>query len=104
MDEPNQTLIEFDGITKVFPGVKALNRVSFSIRKNEIHALVGENGAGKSTLINIISGALQPDGGRILFKGVPTVVPDPQVAYRLGISTVSQEFKLCANLTIAGNI
>jgi ABC-type sugar transport system ATPase subunit len=98
------TLVEFQGISKSFPGVKALSRVSFSITKGEIHALVGENGAGKSTLINICCGVLRPDEGRILVNGSPVRIESPQDAEREKIATVFQEIPICTNMTVAQNI
>ncbi len=97
-------LLEFSEISKAFPGVQALDQVSFSIKRGEVHALVGENGAGKTTLINIASGALQPDGGRIVWTGGVVSLPDPRAAQNLGISTVHQELNLCPNLSVAGNV
>jgi ABC-type sugar transport system ATPase subunit len=98
------TLIEFQGISRSFPGVKALSAVSFSIARGEIHALVGENGAGKSTLINICCGVLRPDGGRILMNGVPVRFETPKDAERQKIATVFQEIPICTNMTVAQNI
>ena len=69
-------MIQLDGITKRFPGVLALDSVSFAVNAGEIHAVVGENGAGKSTLMNILAGELQPDAGEVLYQGQPR--PDPQ--------------------------
>ncbi len=97
-------VIEFSEICKAFPGVQALDSVSFAIRQGEVHALVGENGAGKTTLINIASGALQPDSGRVLWMGREVSIPGPRAAQDLGISTVHQEMNLCHNLTVAGNV
>ena len=103
-EQRSDFLIEFSEISKAFPGVQALDRVSFAIRQGEVHALVGENGAGKTTLINMASGALQPDGGRILWMGREVSIPEPRAAQNLGISTVHQELNLCHNLTVAGNV
>ncbi len=103
-ERDTELLIEYAGISKAFPGVQALDNVSFSVRRGEVHALVGENGAGKTTLINITAGALQPDGGRILWVGQEVNIPDPRVAQTLGITTVYQELNLCPNLTVAGNV
>ncbi len=97
-------IIELENITKEFPGVRALDHVSFSIWSGEIHAVVGENGAGKSTLMNILAGDLQPDSGTIIYKGKRQVIPDPHVSQQLGISVVYQEPALCPNLTIAENM
>jgi len=100
----SDSVIEFSEISKAFPGVQALDRVSFAVRQGEVHALVGENGAGKTTLINIASGALQPDSGRVLWMGREVNIPGPRAAQDLGISTVHQELNLCHNLTVAGNV
>lgn len=97
-------IIQLEAITKQFPGVRALDNVSFAIYPGEIHAVIGENGAGKSTLMNILTGELQPDSGRVLFKDKPQVIPNPYVAQQLGISVVHQELALCANLSVAENI
>ncbi len=97
-------LITFEHITKRFPGVIALDDVSFSIKKGEIHALVGENGAGKSTLMNILGGEIQPDEGSVILRGKATQIPNPYAARRNGISIVYQELKLCPNLSVVENI
>jgi simple sugar transport system ATP-binding protein len=91
-------------ITKSFPGVTALEDVDFSLRRGEIHALVGENGAGKSTLIKVLTGVEQPDKGAIELDGQLVQVRSPQHSQELGISTVYQEVNLCTNITIAENI
>ncbi|HEY0734470.1 MAG TPA: sugar ABC transporter ATP-binding protein [Herpetosiphonaceae bacterium] len=98
------TLIAMHGITKSFPGVRALEGVDFALRKGEIHALMGENGAGKSTLMKILTGADQPDHGVIELEGTPVQVRSPQHAQTLGISTVYQEINLCTNISVAENI
>jgi ABC-type sugar transport system ATPase subunit len=97
-------LLVFKNITKRFPGVTALDDVSFSIDKAEIHAIVGENGAGKSTLMNILGGEIQPDGGQVIIDGSPVVLPTPYASRRRGISIVYQELKLCPNLTVVENL
>jgi ABC-type sugar transport system ATPase subunit len=99
-----QDILIFEGITKSFPGVKALDDVSLSIRKGEIHAVVGENGAGKSTLMNLLGGEYHPDDGVIRLEGKPIAVPSPYASRKLGISIVYQELKLCPNLTVVENI
>jgi len=91
-------------ITKSFPGVLALEKVDFSLRKGEIHALVGENGAGKSTLIKVLTGVEQPDKGTIELDGEIVHVRSPQHSQELGISTVYQEVNLCTNISVAENI
>jgi simple sugar transport system ATP-binding protein len=92
------------GITKSFPGVLALEDVNFSLRKGEIHALMGENGAGKSTLIKVLTGVEQPDKGTIELDGNIVQVRSPQHSQELGISTVYQEVNLCTNISVAENI
>jgi simple sugar transport system ATP-binding protein len=97
-------LLDLRGITKAFPGVRALDDVDFTLRAGEIHALLGENGAGKSTLINIITGALAPDRGAIEVAGRALALRDPANAEREGIAAVYQELSLLPNLTVAENI
>ncbi len=94
------------GICKNFPGVKALNNVDFTLRKGEIHALMGENGAGKSTLIKVLTGVYEKDAGSIEIEGCPgeAHIHSPQQAQNIGISTVYQEITLCPNLTVAENM
>ena len=94
------------GICKTFPGVKALDNVDFTLRKGEIHALMGENGAGKSTLIKVLTGVYEKDAGSIQIEGCPgeANIHSPQQAQNIGISTVYQEISLCPNLTVAENM
>src|SRR5512147_3168636 len=99
-----KVLLEMKGIGKSFPGVKALQGVSLSVRDGQVHALLGENGAGKSTLIKILSGAYTRDEGEILFEGRPVAIRKPEDAQALGISTIYQEFNLARDLTVAENI
>lgn len=93
-------------IHKSFPGVRALQGVDFTLRKGEIHALMGENGAGKSTLIKVLTGVYGKDEGDIFLDGHEgaAVIHSPQDAQKLGISTVYQEITLCPNLTVAENM
>ena len=95
---------EVVGLTKRFAGITAVNAVSLRIRSAEIHGLVGENGSGKSTVIKMLSGAYQPDAGKILKGGVPVVLPDPSYARSMGVATVFQEFSLVPSLSVAENI
>ena len=97
-------LLEMRHINKIFPGVKALSNVDFTLRKGEIHALMGENGAGKSTLIKVLTGVYQDDGGEIKVDGEKVTIRSPQDAQNNGISTVYQEITLCPNLTVAENM
>lgn len=101
---PTENLIEFKEITKIFPGVTALENVSFAIKKGEVHALVGENGAGKSTLIKILTGVQLKDGGSIFVEGKDTNIKNPKDAFNLGISCIYQELPLASSLSIADNI
>ncbi|MBR5760688.1 MAG: sugar ABC transporter ATP-binding protein [Lachnospiraceae bacterium] len=99
-----EILLQMKGIDKKFPGVLALNGVDFTLRKGEIHALMGENGAGKSTLIKVLTGVYQKDGGEISLEGQNVSIKSPQDAQNKGISTVYQEITLCPNLTVAENM
>ena len=104
MPESDPNLVSMQAISKSFPGVQALEDVEFTLRKGEIHALVGENGAGKSTLIKIMTGVERQDTGTVLLNGQKVAIRSPQHAQSLGISTVYQEVNLCSNLTVAENI
>lgn len=99
-------VLEMRGISKFFPGVKALQNVDFTLRSGEIHALMGENGAGKSTLIKVLTGVYEKDAGDIYIAGQDGAVSirRPQDAQKWGISTVYQEITLCPNLTVAENM
>lgn len=100
---PSQ-LLEMRDITKIFPGVKALDRVRFDLNAGEIHALVGENGAGKSTFIKVLAGVYQPDGGEIYLDGVKTEVRDPIAAQKHGIAAIHQHAASYPDLSVAENI
>ncbi|RPI31060.1 MAG: sugar ABC transporter ATP-binding protein, partial [Chloroflexota bacterium] len=104
MAESSDDLVNLEGISKSFPGVQALEDVSFSLKRGEIHALVGENGAGKSTLIKVLTGVERQDSGAITLEGKKVFIRSVQHAQELGISTVYQEINLCPNLTVAENI
>ena len=97
-------ILEMRGITKTYPGVRALDDVSLAIRKGEVHAIVGENGAGKSTLIKVITGAIQPDCGEIVYKEHAYSHFEPRQAKALGIGCIYQEFNNFPGLTVAENI
>ena len=99
-----QKFFEVKGITKTFPGVRALYHVNFDLEKGECHALIGENGAGKSTLIKILSGVYQPDEGEILIEGQKVNIRDTSVAFKLGITSIYQELNLHLLLSVAENI
>ncbi|WP_204046273.1 sugar ABC transporter ATP-binding protein [Acrocarpospora phusangensis] len=92
------------GITKVFPGVRALDGVDFRLLPGEVHALMGENGAGKSTLIKVLTGVHTADSGEVRLGGVPVAIGSPKQAQEAGISTVYQEVNLCPNLSVAENV
>jgi galactofuranose transport system ATP-binding protein len=104
MTNTNELILNMSNISKTFPGVIALEKVDFTLKRGEIHALVGENGAGKSTLIKVLTGVESPDTGSIELDGKIIQVRSPQHSQELGISTVYQEVNLCTNLSIAGNI
>ena len=99
-------VLEMRGINKNFPGVKALENVDFTLRKGEIHALMGENGAGKSTLIKVLTGVEEFETGTIQMDGSSGMIINrsPQEAQENGISTVYQEVNLCPNLSVAENL
>src|SRR4051812_12925921 len=104
MENDSKALLEIRGLTKSFPGVKALSGVDFTVRRGEIHALMGENGAGKSTLIKVLTGVYQRDGGEMLLDDAAIDARSPQEAEALGISTVYQEVNLIPFLSVAENI
>jgi ribose transport system ATP-binding protein len=101
MDVP---LVEMRDITKVFPGVVALDHASFACNAGEVHAVVGENGAGKSTLMKILAGVYLPDAGEVLLDGQPVRIASPNEAQRLGISIIYQELNLLPDMTVAENV
>ena len=96
--------LQLVGVSKSFPGVRANDNVSLSVRPGEIHALLGENGAGKSTLVKMIYGILAPDEGQIIFDGSPQRISNPRAARRLGIGMVFQHFSLFEAMTVLENI
>ena len=100
----SEYIVEMQGITKQFPGVKALNDVSFRLRGGEVMALLGENGAGKSTLMKVLSGVYQKDSGSIRVFGQEIDSLTPKKAQELGIAIIHQELNLCRHLTVAENI
>lgn len=101
---PAPTVLRMRGISKSFPGVKALKGVNFDLREGEVHALVGENGAGKSTLMKILSGLYRADEGEIELRGRVLKSPDPRSMLDAGISVIYQELNLIGGLSIAENI
>jgi ribose transport system ATP-binding protein len=100
----SDNLIEMRHITKTFPGVVALDDVTFECRPGEVHAVVGENGAGKSTLMKILVGVYQPDRGEILLRGEPVRIPSPHDAQQLGLSIIYQELNLLPDMNVAENV
>jgi ribose transport system ATP-binding protein len=90
----NSKLLTIEGVTKTFPGVRALEDVSFDLGRGEIHAVLGQNGAGKSTLMHILAGIVRPEKGRILMEGKEVEIHSPARAQELGISIVHQELSV----------
>lgn len=101
---PEPPLLTMSGITKSFPGVRALDGVDLQVQAGEVHCLLGQNGAGKSTLIKVLAGAHQPDGGEITWRGQRTTLKSPIAAMRLGIATIYQELDLVEGLSVAENV
>jgi ribose transport system ATP-binding protein len=101
---PREVILDIINVSKSFPGVKALDNVSFDLRKGEVHALVGENGAGKSTLMKILSGVYQADSGIIRYKGKDVSFRNSTQARDAGISIIYQELNLIPHLSVAANI
>jgi ribose transport system ATP-binding protein len=97
-------LLDVRGVSKSFPGVRALQDMHLTLRRGEVLALVGENGAGKSTLMKLLSGIQTADEGRFLLDGRPVAITGPRHAQELGISIIHQEFNLMPDLTVAQNI
>ncbi|MFT5742322.1 MAG: ABC-type sugar transport system ATPase subunit [Paracoccaceae bacterium] len=96
--------LRLEGIVKTFPGVRALDGVSFSVMPGEVHALMGENGAGKSTLMKVLGGIYQPDEGQIIVNEVPVVMASPLDAKAKGIMFIHQELSLAQELSVAENV
>ena len=99
-----ETVLELRGITKIFPGVKALDNVHFELKKGEIHALMGENGAGKSTFIKVITGVHQADGGEMYLDGQKVEFKDTLESQKAGIAAIYQHVTAYPHLTVAENI
>jgi ribose transport system ATP-binding protein len=97
-------ILRMTGISKSYPGVKALKDVSFTVEKGEVHVLVGENGAGKSTLMKILAGAQRADAGQIEIDGKTVLHPTPEVMLRHGLAVIYQELMLAPHLSVAENI
>ncbi|MBC8720488.1 sugar ABC transporter ATP-binding protein [Paraburkholderia sp. 31.1] len=99
-----EPILATSGVSKTFPGVKALQHVDFRLFPGEVHTLMGQNGAGKSTLINVLTGVLAPDAGTIRLGGEVVAFASPQEAEAAGVRTLYQEVNLCPNLSVAENI
>jgi galactofuranose transport system ATP-binding protein len=97
-------MLEVTQVTKTFPGVRALDQVSFALQPGEVHALVGENGAGKSTLIKVLTGVYRPDAGELRYDGKAVQFGSPMDAQRAGISTIYQEVNLVPLMSVAHNL
>ena len=97
-------ILVMEGVTKEFPGVRALDKVDFELYEGEVHALLGENGAGKSTMVKILGGSLSKDSGRVLLRGKEVEIGSPARARNLGIGMVYQELSLVPTLSVAENI
>ena len=100
----SETILELHNICKSFPGVKALQNVSFDLQKGEVHILLGENGAGKSTLMKVLTGVYHPEEGDIILHGKKVTFQTPKDAQLARIAIIFQEFNLAPNLTVAQNI
>ncbi|MET9717004.1 sugar ABC transporter ATP-binding protein [Streptomyces rochei] len=101
---PEPPLLSMSGITKSFPGVRALDGVDLDVQAGEVHCLLGQNGAGKSTLIKVLAGAHQPDTGTIRWRGEEVTLRSPIAAMRLGIATIYQELDLVEHMSVAENV
>jgi len=100
----HEILLELTGISKTFGGTRALHKVDLTVRRGEVHALIGENGAGKSTLMKTLSGAIRADEGAILFKGRPVTIDSPAAGHATGIAMIYQELNLAPHLTVEENL
>lgn len=103
-EELNDYAVYMNEITKIFPRVVANDKVTFKVKKGEIHALIGENGAGKTTLMNQLYGLYQPTSGEIYIKGKKVDIKGPSDAIDNGIGMVHQHFMLVENLSVAENV
>ncbi|MDO4274228.1 MAG: sugar ABC transporter ATP-binding protein [Eubacteriales bacterium] len=104
MYSAEDVILEFKNVSKTFPGVKALDGISFSVRRGRVHCLMGENGAGKSTLLKVINGMYKPDEGEIIFDGKKWAPNGSAVAREQGISMIHQELNIIPEMTIAQNM
>src|SRR5688572_33282773 len=101
---PQDEILRLEGIVKRFAGATALDGVDFTLRRGEVHALVGENGAGKSTLIKIMTGAYRRDGGQMWLEGEPVHFATPADAQAAGVIAGHQEIHLLSYRTLAENV
>jgi ribose transport system ATP-binding protein len=99
-----ETILRVEGISKSFPGVKALQNVSFDLHKGEVHVLLGENGAGKSTLMKVLTGVYHPEEGKMFLHDQEVTFQDVKDSQKKGIAIIFQEYNLVPNLTVAQNI
>lgn len=99
-----EPILTLQNVTKEYPGVLALDHMNLEVYPGEVHALMGENGAGKSTLIKVVSGAIKPNGGTILYEGKEYPSMTPALSKKLGIGVIYQEFNLVPELSVAENI
>ncbi len=97
-------ILQLEGISKYFPGIKALDGVNLKVRSGEVHALIGENGAGKSTLVKVITGIYQPDEGRIILNGEEVTFKNPIASQQMGIAAIHQEATMFPQLSVVENI
>jgi len=104
MTDPGACYLEFRGVSKSFPGVRALEDVTFGVREGSVHALVGENGAGKSTLLKVLSGVYRPDAGALLLAGQPQTFRGAAEALHAGVAVIYQELHLVPPLSVAENL
>ncbi len=104
MHSDSSFIVEMRGIRKTFPGIVANDNITLQVKKQSIHALLGENGSGKSTLMSVLFGLLSPDEGDIYLRGKKVVIDNPHLASNLGIGMVHQHFQLIDTFTVAENI
>lgn len=104
MGHEEEMILEFQHVGKSFPGVKALDDISFGVRRGTIHCLIGENGAGKSTLMKVINGMYRLDEGEILFEGRPWIPKNSAQARNQGIAMIHQELNIIPEMTIVQNM
>src|ERR1043166_8838793 len=104
MSSVTPPLLELASVSKTYPGVRALDRVSLKVERGEVLALIGENGAGKSTLMKVLGGVVEPSGGHIRVDGVERSALTVAEAIAAGIAFVHQELNLFDNLDVAGNV